>query len=297
MKILLLGANGQVGTELQRTLLVLGELKSCTRAQANLEDLQGLRSLIQDYQPNIIVNAAAYTAVDQAESDKDKAELVNTDAVGVMAHEAKDLDAWLIHYSTDYVFDGEKLNAYVESDPTSPINIYGNTKCKGEELITSSGCKHLIFRTSWVYGSHGNNFAKTMIRLFQEKDELSVVNDQIGVPTSAELIADVTSACLMQSLQKDTDLSGVYHLAPNGNTSWYGFAEYLCEKGKFIVDGMSNCSVGLSPIATLQYPTPAKRPENSLLNTNKISQAFGVFMPMWQVHVDRFLNQTYGDWI
>ncbi|MBT4668152.1 MAG: dTDP-4-dehydrorhamnose reductase [Candidatus Ruthia sp.] len=295
MKILLLGANGQVGTELQRTLLVLGELKSCTRAQANLEDLQGLRSLIQDYQPNIIVNAAAYTAVDQAESDKDKAELVNTDAVGVMAHEAKDLDAWLIHYSTDYVFDGEKLNAYVESDPTSPINIYGNTKCKGEELITSSGCKHLIFRTSWVYGSHGNNFAKTMIRLFQEKDELSVVNDQIGVPTSAELIADVTSACLMQSLQKDTDLSGVYHLAPNGNTSWYGFAEYLCEKGKFIVDGMSNCSVGLSPIATLQYPTPAKRPENSLLNTNKISQAFGVFMPMWQVHVDRFLNQTYGD--
>jgi len=295
MKILLLGANGQVGTELQRTLLVLGELKSCTRAQANLEDLQGIRSLIQDYQPNIIVNAAAYTAVDQAESDKDKAELVNTDAVGVMAHEAKDLDAWLIHYSTDYVFDGEKLNAYVESDPTSPINIYGNTKCKGEELITSSGCKHLIFRTSWVYGSHGNNFAKTMIRLFQEKDELSVVNDQIGVPTSAELIADVTSACLMQSLQKDTDLSGVYHLAPNGNTSWYGFAEYLCEKGKFIVDGMSNCSVGLSPIATLQYPTPAKRPENSLLNTNKISQAFGVFMPMWQVHVDRFLNQTYGD--
>jgi len=295
MKILLLGANGQVGTELQRTLLVLGELKSCTRAQANLEDLQGLRSLIQDYQPNVIVNAAAYTAVDQAESDKDKAELVNTDAVGVMAHEAKDLDAWLIHYSTDYVFDGEKLNAYVESDPTSPINIYGNTKCKGEELITSSGCKHLIFRTSWVYGSHGNNFAKTMIRLFQEKDELSVVNDQIGVPTSAELIADVTSACLMQSLQKDTDLSGVYHLAPNGNTSWYGFAEYLCEKGKFIVDGMSNCSVGLSPIATLQYPTPAKRPENSLLNTNKISQAFGVFMPMWQVHVDRFLNQTYGD--
>ena len=294
MKILLLGANGQVGTELQRTLLVLGELKSCTRAQANLEDLQGLRSLIQDYQPNIIVNAAAYTAVDQAESDKDKAELVNTDAVGVMAHEAKDLDAWLIHYSTDYVFDGEKLNAYVESDPTSPINIYGNTKCKGEELITSSGCKHLIFRTSWVYGSHGNNFAKTMIRLFQEKDELSVVNDQIGVPTSAELIADVTSACLMQSLQKDTDLSGVYHLAPNGNTSWYGFAEYLCEKGKFIVDGMSNCSVGLSPIATLQYPTPAKRPENSLLNTNKISQAFGVFMPMWQVHVDRFLNQNYG---
>ena len=294
MKILLLGANGQVGTELQRTLLVLGELKSCTRAQANLEDLQGIRSLIQDYQPNIIVNAAAYTAVDQAESDKDKAELVNTDAVGVMAHEAKDLDAWLIHYSTDYVFDGEKLNAYVESDPTSPINIYGNTKCKGEELITSSGCKHLIFRTSWVYGSHGNNFAKTMIRLFQEKDELSVVNDQIGVPTSAELIADVTSACLMQSLQKDTDLSGVYHLAPNGNTSWYGFAEYLCEKGKFIVDGMSNCSVGLSPIATLQYPTPAKRPENSLLNTNKISQAFGVFMPMWQVHVDRFLNQNYG---
>lgn len=295
MKILLLGANGQVGTELQRTLLVFGELKSCTRVQANLEDLQGLRSLIQDYQPDVIVNAAAYTAVDQAESDKGKAELVNTTAVGVMAHEAKDLDAWLIHYSTDYVFDGEKLDAYVESDTTNPINVYGGTKCKGEELIASSGCKHLIFRTSWVYGAHGHNFAKTMIRLFQEKDELNVVNDQIGVPTSAELIADVTSACLIQALQKDTNLSGIYHLAPNGNTSWYGFAEYLLEKGQSIVDSLSRHSINLNPVSASQYPTPAKRPENSLLNTKKINQVFGVFMPMWQVHVDRFLNQAYGD--
>jgi dTDP-4-dehydrorhamnose reductase len=295
MKILLLGANGQVGTELQRTLLVLGELKLYTRVEANLEDLQGLRSLMQDYQPNVIVNAAAYTAVDQAESDNDKAELVNATAVGVIAQEAKDLDAWLVHYSTDYVFDGEKLDAYVESDTTNPINVYGGTKCRGEELIASSGCKHLIFRTSWVYGSHGNNFAKTMIRLFQEKDELNVVNDQIGAPTSAELIADVTSACLIQSLQKDTDLSGVYHLSPNGNTSWHGFAEYLLKKGQSIVDGLSSHSINLNPVSTSQYPTPAKRPENSLLNTNKISQAFGVFMPMWQVHVDRFLNQTYGD--
>ncbi|MEO1957043.1 MAG: dTDP-4-dehydrorhamnose reductase [Methylophilaceae bacterium] len=295
MKILLLGANGQIGNELQRTLLVLGELKSCTRAQANLEDLQGLRSLIQDYQPNIIVNAAAYTAVDQAESDKNKAELVNADAVGLMAHEAKDLGAWLIHYSTDYVFNGEKLGAYVESDPTNAINVYGSTKCRGEELITNSGCKHLIFRTSWVYGSHGNNFAKTMIRLLQEKDEVSVVNDQMGVPTCVELIADVTSICLVQALQRDIDLSGIYHLAPKGNTSWYGFSEYLCKKGKVIVDGLSNCSTELSPIVTSQYPTPAKRPKNSLLNTTKISQTFGVFMPMWQVHVDRFLNQTYGN--
>jgi len=295
MKILLLGANGQVGTELQRTLLVFGELKSCTRAQANLEDLQGLRSLIQDYQPDVIVNAAAYTAVDQAESDKDKAELVNATAVGVLAQEAKDLDAWLVHYSTDYVFDGEKLDAYVESDTTNPINVYGSTKCKGEGLIASSGCKHLIFRTSWVYGAHGNNFAKTMIRLFQEKDELNVVNDQIGAPTSAELIADVTSACLIQALQKNTDLSGVYHLAPNGNTSWYGFAQHLFEKGQSIVDGLSRHSIDLNPIATSQYPTPAKRPQNSLLNTNKIRQEFGVVMPKWQVHVDHFLNQTYGD--
>ncbi len=295
MKILLLGANGQVGNELQRTLLVFGELKSCTRVQANLEDIQGIRSLIQDYQPDVIVNAAAYTAVDQAESDKDKAELVNATAVGVLAQEAKDLDAWLVHYSTDYVFDGEKLDAYVESDTTNPINVYGSTKCKGEELIASSGCKYLIFRTSWVYGFHGNNFAKTMVRLFQEKDELSVVNDQIGVPTSAELIADVTSACLIQALQKNTDLSGVYHLAPNGNTSWYGFAQHLFEKGQSIVDGLSSHSIDLNPIATSQYPTPAKRPENSLLNTDKIKQAFGVFMPPWQVHVDRFLNQAYGD--
>jgi len=295
MKILLLGANGQVGTELQRALLILGELKSCARVEANLEDLQGLRSLIQDYQPNVIVNAAAYTAVDQAESDKDKAELVNATAVGVMAQEARDLDTWLVHYSTDYVFDGEKLDAYVESDVTNPINVYGSTKCKGEELIASSGCKHLIFRTSWVYGSHGNNFAKTMIRLFQEKDELNVVNDQIGVPTSAELIADVTSVCLIQALQKDTNLSGIYHLAPNGNTSWHGFAEYLLEKGQLIIDGLSEHSINLNPVTTSQYPTSAKRPENSLLNTNKIVQIFGVFMPAWQVHVDRFLNQTYGD--
>ena len=294
MKILLLGANGQVGTELQRTLLVLGELKSCTRVEANLKDLQGLRSLIQDYQPNVIVNAAAYTAVDRAESDKNQAELINTTAVGVMAQEAKNLDAWLVHYSTDYVFDGEKLEAYIESDTTNPVNVYGSTKCKGEELITSSGCKHLIFRTIWVYGFHGNNFAKTMIRLFQEKDELSVVNDQMGVPTSTELIADVTSACLIQALQKDTDLSGIYHLAPSGNTSWYGFAKYLLEKGQSIIDGFSNHSIDLNPITTSQYPTPAKRPENSLLNTKKINQTFGVFMPKWQVHVDRFLNQAYG---
>ena len=294
MKILLLGANGQVGTELQRTLLILGDLKSCTRAQVNLEDIQSIRSLIQDYQPDVIVNAAAYTAVDQAESDKDKAELVNATAVGVLAQEAKDLDAWLVHYSTDYVFDGEKLDAYVESDTTNPINVYGSTKCKGEELITSSGCKHLIFRTSWVYGAHGNNFAKTMIKLFQEKDKLSIVNDQIGVPTSAELIADITSACLMQALRKNTDLSGIYHLAPSGNTSWYGFAQYLLEKGQSIVDGLSSHSVNLNPIPTSQYPAPAKRPKNSLLNTNKISQEFGIFMPMWQTHVDSFLNQNYG---
>jgi len=294
MKILLLGANGQVGTELQRTLLVLGELKSCTRAQANLKDLQGLRSLIQDYQPNVIVNAAAYTAVDRAESDKNQAELINSTAVGVMAQEAKNLDAWLVHYSTDYVFDGEKLDTYVESDPTNPINVYGSTKCKGEELIAGSGCKHLIFRTSWVYGSYGSNFAGNMIRLFQEKDELSVVSDQIGVPTSAELIADITSVCLMQALRNNTDLSGIYHLAPSGNTSWYGFAQYLLEKGQSIVDGLSSHSVNLNPIPTSQYPTPAKRPKNSLLNTNKISQEFGIFMPMWQIHVDRFLNQNYG---
>jgi dTDP-4-dehydrorhamnose reductase len=294
MKILLLGANGQVGTELQRTLLVLGELKSCTRAQANLEDLKGLRSLIQDYQPNVIVNAAAYTAVDRAESDKNQAELINATAVGVMAQEAKNLDAWLVHYSTDYVFDGEKLEAYIESDATNPVNVYGSTKCKGEELITSSGCKHLIFRTSWVYGSHGNNFAGNMIRLFQEKDELSVVSDQIGVPTSSELIADITSACLIQALRKNTDLSGIYHLAPSGNTSWYGFAQYLLEKGQSIVDGLSSHSVNLNPIPTSQYPTPAQRPKNSLLNTNKISQEFGIFMPMWQTHADRFLNQNYG---
>lgn len=295
MKILLLGCNGQVGAELQRTLLILGELKSCARAEANLEDLQGLRSLLQTYRPNVIVNAAAYTAVDQAESNKDKSELINATAVGILAKEAKYLNAWLVHYSTDYVFDGEKPNAYLESDTANPKNIYGKTKYKGEELIISSGCKYLIFRTSWVYSSHGNNFAKTMIRLFQDRDEMNVVNDQIGVPTSAELIADVTSACLVQAIQNDTNLSGVYHLAPSGNTSWYGFAEYLLAKGKLIVDRPANHSVSLKPITTSHYPTPAKRPKNSLLNTDKIKQRFGVYMPSWQVHIDRFINQTGRD--
>lgn len=296
MKILILGANGQVGYELQRSLLPLGEVIALDRTQADLTQLEKLKQILIDLKPDVIVNAAAYTAVDKAEEEQELAMLINGTAPGVIAEAAKQLDALFIHYSTDYVFDGTKTEPYTEKDTPNPINVYGKTKLAGEKAIQQSGCNYFIFRTSWVYAARGNNFAKTMIRIFQEKDELSVVSDQLGVPTSAELIADVTSACLIQALQKDTNLSGVYHLAPSGNTSWYGFAQYLLEKGKLIVDGLSNHSIDLNPIATSQYPTPAKRPENSLLNTNKISQTFDVFMPPWQVHVDRFFNQTYKYW-
>ena len=198
MKILLLGANGQVGWELQRSLAPLGQIKNCDRQTIDIGNFENLRRCLSDFRPEIIVNAAAYTAVDKAESERVKACLINADAVAVLADEAKKLNACLIHFSTDYVFDGTKLNAYLEIDKTNPQSVYGKTKLQGEEAIKNSECNHLIFRTSWIYSTRGVNFAKTIIRLAKEQQELKVVDDQFGVPTSAELVADITALCLNQ---------------------------------------------------------------------------------------------------
>jgi dTDP-4-dehydrorhamnose reductase len=294
MKILLLGANGQVGWELQRSLLPLGEVKACDRNTADLADLDGLRELIRDYSPDVIVNAAAYTAVDKAELDIDTATLINTTAVGLLADEAKKLNAWLIHYSTDYVFDGTKDGIYTEIDSVNPQSVYGSTKLKGEEFIKQSACKHLIFRTSWVYANRGANFAKTMIRLAQEKDALSVVSDQIGVPTSAELIADVTAHCIYQIRQNTIlaqDATGIYNLVPNGEVSWYSFAQFVIKQAQVLGCEMRFDADEIKPIMTSEYPLPAKRPLNSKLDTKKIRNTFNIYLPEWQIHASRMINE------
>ena len=294
MKILLLGANGQVGWELQRSLLSLGKVKACDRSTADLADLDGLRELIRDYSPDVIVNAAAYTAVDKAESDIDTATLINATAVGLLADEASKLSAWLIHYSTDYVFDGTKDGTYTETDSVNPRSVYGSTKLQGEELIKQSACKFLIFRTSWVYASRGANFAKTMIRLAQEKDTLSVVSDQIGVPTSAELIADVTAHCIYQIRQNTIlaqDATGIYNLVPNGEVSWYSFARFVIKQAQVLGCEMRFDADEIKPIMTAEYPLPAKRPLNSKLDTKKIRNTFNIYLPEWQIHASRMINE------
>jgi len=294
MRILLLGANGQVGWELQRSLSPLGEVKVCDRQTIDLEELNNLSILLDEYKPEIIVNAAAYTAVDQAETDLDKAKRINTEAVSLLANKSKQLNAMLVHFSTDYVFDGTKVGAYKETNKVNPQSVYGETKLLGENAIIDSGCKHLVFRTSWVYAPRGSNFPKTIIRLASERDELKVVCDQFGVPTSAELIADVTSLCLYQIIQdkvKADDVTGIYNLTPNGKTSWHGLAQYVIKKALGLGNTFRITPVNILPISTEEYPLPAKRPANSLLNTQKIRQTFGIHLPHWEMHVDRLIEE------
>ncbi len=294
MKILLLGKNGQLGWELQRSLSLLGEVVACGRDEANLENLTELRTLIRKISPQVIVNAAAYTAVDKAESEPDRAALINSNAVDLLAKEACLLDALFIHYSTDYVFDGAKAEAYLETDATSPLGIYGKTKLAGEEAIRASGCRHLILRTSWVYAARGNNFIKTMLRLARERDELKVVSDQVGAPTSAELLADVTACCLYR-LQYDPAFSsqrgGTYHLAASGSTSWHGFAQFILDEAAHQGVQLRVPSENVLAIPTSEYPLPAKRPANSQLVTTKISESFGLKLPSWQYHAKRVVSE------
>lgn len=297
MKILLLGANGQVGWELRRSLAPLGEIRAYDRHTGNLQKLDDLSRLIRDFSPEAIVNAAAYTSVDKAESELDEAFLINSKAVEFLAKEAKLLNAWFIHYSTDYVFDGLKSGAYIETDTPNPQSVYGQTKYDGEESIKESKVKHLIFRTAWVYSKRGTNFIKTMIQLANKQDELKVVNDQIGAPTGAELIADVTALCLYQIAQYKNsahNLSGTYHLTPTGETSWHGFAQFIIAEALGLGVKFRASFENVQAISTSEYPLPAKRPSNSLLDTKKICNTFNVYMPPWQTHVERLFKELYS---
>jgi dTDP-4-dehydrorhamnose reductase len=278
--ILLTGVNGQVGFELARTLQGLGRVVAVDRTGLDLADLDQVRRVVREVKPSLIVNPAAYTAVDKAETDVDTAMRINAEAPGVLAEEAKRLGAALVHYSTDYVFDGTKEGAYVEDDAVNPQNVYGKSKLAGEQAVAASGCDHLIFRTSWVYGTRGKNFLLTMLRLGAERDELSVVADQIGAPTWAVTIAALTANVLAQSVHADAGWwernSGVYHLTSSGATSWAGFAEAIFAEARLEKRPRVN------PIPSTAYPTPAQRPANSRLDVSRLQKAFGLTTPDWR---------------
>lgn len=287
-RILLLGKNGQVGWELQRALAPLGELIVHDSCSCNFTDLKILRRTIDNAAPDIIVNAAAYTAVDRAEQEREAAYKINSEAIETIAQCARARDALLIHYSTDYVFDGHKAAPYVETDTTNPLSIYGDSKRRGEIAIINSGCKHLIFRTSWVFAARGNNFAKTMLRLAAQKETLRIVADQWGAPTSAELIADVTAHAIRELVAQRVP-GGLYHLAAAGETSWHGYASFVIERARLF--GAPLIATTIEPISTQEYPLPAARPANSRLNSTKLQAAFNLILPPWRYHVDRMLTE------
>jgi dTDP-4-dehydrorhamnose reductase len=298
MKILLFGKNGQVGWELQRSLAPLGKIvaldfDSTKVGCGDFTNLAGLAETIRRVAPDIIVNAAAYTAVDKAESNPDLAHILNAGAPAVLAEEAAKLDAWLVHYSTDYVFDGSGEKRRVETDQTGPLSVYGRTKLAGEQVV--SACpKHLIFRTSWVYAARGANFAKTMLRLAAERDKLRVIDDQIGAPTGADLLADV-SAYAIRDTRTRPDLAGLYHLAAGGETSWYAYACFLIESAREAGWPIRVEPENIEAIPTTAYPTPARRPLNSRLDTSKLQKTFGIHLPDWRVGVQRLLDELRSD--
>jgi dTDP-4-dehydrorhamnose reductase len=283
MRILLTGCNGQVGWELNRALLPLGTVFPLSRLQLDLADLNDLRLAVQKFSPDVIVNAAAYTAVDKAETEQALAFRINAEAPGVLAEEAKRNGALLIHYSTDYVFDGTKNAVYTEADPTNPINIYGQSKLDGEKTIQAIGGDHLILRTSWVYAARGNNFLKTILRLAAEREVLNIVDDQIGSPTWARLIAETTAHMLRQSLSERVQGrfgSGIYHLTSRGETSWYGFARAIVDIARQQGNPALKNRV-INPLSTTDYPLPATRPANSRLSTERLQQHFQLELPPW----------------
>ena len=296
MKILLFGKNGQVGWELQRSLSSVGELVALdTDDQMPCGDFTRLEDIIQtihSVSPDIIVNAAAYTAVDKAESESALAHTINTQAPKILAQESLKIGAWLVHYSTDYVFDGNGTKPWKETDPTAPINFYGSTKLEGEKAVINSGCKHLIFRTSWIYSVRGENFIKTMIRLAQSRDHLSVIDDQIGAPTGAELLADVTAHSICTALRQP-QVSGLYHLAAKGEISWYGYANFVLDKARQSGIKLQVQAENIRPVTTDVFPQTARRPGNSRLNTKKIEHTFDLTLPLWQTGVTRMLTEIF----
>jgi len=299
MKILLLGKNGQLGWELQRSLAPLGELialdRHSTEHCGDLGNLAGLAETVRTLQPRVIVNAAAYTAVDKAESETELARTINTLAPEMLAREAAQIGAWLVHYSTDYVFGGGGDQPWHEDDPTFPLNVYGQTKLLGEHMIDWICPRHLIFRTSWVYAARGGNFAKTMLRLAQERDQLTVINDQFGAPTGADLIADVTAHAVRQVLQPGADaqaLAGIYHLVASGCTTWFAYANHVIAQAQKIQPALKIKATEVKPVPTSAFPTPATRPHNSRLDTGKLQTTFGLTLPDWQLGVNRMLAEA-----
>lgn len=296
MKILLLGKNGQVGWELQRALAPLGEVvaldfDSPAPLRADFSRPESLAATVRAVAPQIIVNAAAHTAVDKAEGEPDFARALNAAAPAVLAREAAALGAWLMHYSTDYVFDGSGSTPWTEDSPTGPLSVYGATKLEGEEAIRASGCRHLIFRTSWVYAARGGNFAKTMLKLAKERDKLTVIDDQFGSPTGAELLADVTAHALRAALIRP-ELAGTYHAVAQGETSWHGYARHVIEFARAVGQPIKVPPEAIHAVPTSAFPTPAKRPGNSRMNTRKLTDAFDLTLPAWQAGVDRMLAEV-----
>ena len=297
MKILLLGKNGQVGWELQRSLAPLGELVAVGRDEdglcGDLANLDGLAATVRQLAPDVIVNAAAYTAVDRAENEFELCHTVNALAPGVLAAEAASSGALLVHYSTDYVFDGSGQAPWREDAAAGPLSVYGKTKLAGEQAIAAAACRHLIFRTSWVYAARGGNFARTMLRLAGERERLSVVDDQIGAPTGADLIADVTAHAL-RSLQYQAAPDGIYHLAAAGQTSWHGYASFVIALARETGVPLRVAADAIDAVGSAAFPAPAPRPKNSRLALQKIEQAFELTMPPWQAGVRRMLSEILG---
>jgi dTDP-4-dehydrorhamnose reductase len=296
LKILLLGKNGQVGWELQRSLAPLGEVLTLDRHSTgycgDLSKPEQLTQTVLTYKPDFIVNAAAHTAVDKAESEVDLASVVNTAAPAALAKAAAQIGAWLVHYSTDYVFDGTGTHARQEGEGVGPLSVYGQTKLDGEKAIVASGCKYLIFRTSWVYAARGGNFAKTMLRLALERETLTVINDQHGAPTGADLIADVTAHAMRRVLNtQNISLGGVYHLTASGETTWYDYARHVIAQAKTMKPELAWKATDIAPVLTNAFPTPAARPLNSRLCTHKLQQTFDLVLPPWQQGVDRMLKE------
>ena len=298
MKILLLGKNGQVGWELQRSLAPLGEVvaldfDSPGPLTADFSKPESLAATVRAVAPDVIVNAAAHTAVDKAESEPELARALNATSPAVLAREAAARGAWLLHYSTDYVFDGSGSTPRDEDAPTGPLNVYGQTKLEGEEAIRASGCRHLILRTSWVYGARGGNFARTMLKLAQEREALKVIADQIGAPTGADLLADL-SAHMIRAARADASLAGSYHAVAGGETSWHGYANHVIAFARAAGVPLKVTEGAVEAVPTSAFPTPARRPLNSRLSSAKLRERFGLALPDWRAGVERMLTEVLG---
>jgi dTDP-4-dehydrorhamnose reductase len=296
MKILLFGCRGQVGWELQRSLTPLGEVTALdfdsTEFHADFSRPAALADTVRALRPDVIVNAAAHTAVDKAESEPELAAMINAEAPRVLADAAAALGAWLVHYSTDYVFDGSGREARCETAATGPLSVYGRTKLDGEEQIRASGCRHLIFRTSWVYSARGGNFARTMLKLAAERDALSIIDDQIGAPTGADLLADITAHAI-RTVQREPQLGGTYHAVASGETSWYGYARLVIEWARAQGLNVKVTADAIKAVPTSAFPSAAKRPLNSRMASDKLRHAFGLTLPDWQTGVERMLMETH----